>query len=55
MTAEHAGEMVDQAAELQARIKEARDLQARIAGLRRDAEQFARDVARASASGSHPS
>ena len=44
VTTEHAGAMVDQVAELQARIKEARDLQARIAGLRRDAEQFGRDV-----------
>ena len=44
VTAEHAGEMVGQSVELQARIKEARDLQVRIAGLRRDAEQFGRDV-----------
>jgi uncharacterized protein YhaN len=44
VTTEHAGAMIDQVAELQARIKEARDLQARIANLRRDAEQFGRDV-----------
>jgi uncharacterized protein YhaN len=43
-TVEHAGDLIDQVAELHARIKEARDLQVRIAGLRRDAEQFGRDV-----------
>jgi uncharacterized protein YhaN len=44
ITVEQAHELLDQASELQAKLKEARDSQARLAGLRREAAQFASEV-----------
>jgi uncharacterized protein YhaN len=44
VTIEEAGEVVNQSADLQSRIKEARDSQVRIAALRHEAAQFASDV-----------
>lgn len=44
VTTEHALAIVDQVAELQSRIKEVREIDARIAGLRREVEQFGREV-----------
>ena len=42
--AEQVLDLVNQAADLQARIKEARDTQSRMSGLQREAAQFARDL-----------